>query len=113
MPLLPSTVWVTRRSAAVRDAQLAQLRAKEVEAAQKVRAANERVVGSLDAERAVERTVLWGATGATQHVERLGPAYQDDFVGRRDDGGARERLEAVRGHIRAQRRERSADRTMQ
>ena len=40
------------QSAAVRDAQLAQLRAKEVEAAEKVRAANERVVASLDTERA-------------------------------------------------------------
>ena len=39
------------QSAAVRDAQLAQLRAKEVEAAEKVRAANERVVASLGAER--------------------------------------------------------------
>jgi hypothetical protein len=39
------------RSAAVRDAQLSQLRAKEVEAAEKVRAANERVVASLEAER--------------------------------------------------------------
>jgi lambda family phage tail tape measure protein len=35
------------QSAAVRDAQLSQLRAKEVEAAEKVRAANERVVASL------------------------------------------------------------------
>jgi hypothetical protein len=35
------------QSAAVRDAQLAQLRAKEVEAAEKVRAANERVAASL------------------------------------------------------------------
>ena len=40
------------QSAAVRDAQLSQLRAKEVEAAEKVRAANERVVASLDADRA-------------------------------------------------------------
>jgi lambda family phage tail tape measure protein len=40
------------QSAAVRDAQLSQLRAKEVEAADKVRAANERVVASLEAERA-------------------------------------------------------------
>jgi lambda family phage tail tape measure protein len=40
------------QSAAVREAQLSQLRAKEVEAAEKVRAANERVVASLDAERA-------------------------------------------------------------
>src|SRR5918994_1272250 len=40
------------QSAAVRDAQLSQLRAKEVEAAEKVRAANERVVSSLEAERA-------------------------------------------------------------
>ena len=39
-------------SAAVREAQLAQLRAKEVEAAEKVRAANERVVVGLEAERA-------------------------------------------------------------
>jgi lambda family phage tail tape measure protein len=39
------------QSAAVREAQLAQVRAKEVEAAEKVRAANERVVASLDAER--------------------------------------------------------------
>ena len=39
------------QSAAVREAQLSQLRAKEVEAAEKVRAANERVVASLDAER--------------------------------------------------------------
>jgi lambda family phage tail tape measure protein len=38
------------QSAAVRDAQLSQLRAKEVEAAEKVRAANERVVASLEAE---------------------------------------------------------------
>jgi hypothetical protein len=36
------------QSAAVRDAQLSQLRAKEVEAAEKVRAANERVVASLE-----------------------------------------------------------------
>jgi lambda family phage tail tape measure protein len=35
----------------VRDAQLSQVRAKEVEAAEKVRAANERVVASLEAER--------------------------------------------------------------
>jgi lambda family phage tail tape measure protein len=40
------------QSAAVRDAQLSQLRAKEVEAAETVRAANERVVASLEAERA-------------------------------------------------------------
>jgi lambda family phage tail tape measure protein len=39
------------RSATVRDAQLSQLRAKEVEAAEKVRAANERVVSSLETER--------------------------------------------------------------
>jgi lambda family phage tail tape measure protein len=40
------------QSAAVRDAQLSQLRAKEVEAAEKVRAANERVVASLETEGA-------------------------------------------------------------
>ena len=39
------------QSAAVRDAQLSQLRAKEVEAAEKVRVGNERLVASLDAER--------------------------------------------------------------
>jgi lambda family phage tail tape measure protein len=39
------------QSAAVRDAQLSQLRAKEVEAADKVRAANERVVAGLEAAR--------------------------------------------------------------
>jgi hypothetical protein len=39
------------QSVAVRDVQLSQLRAKEVEAAEKVRAANERVVASLEAER--------------------------------------------------------------
>jgi lambda family phage tail tape measure protein len=39
------------QSAAVRDAQLSQLRAKEVEAAEKIRAANARVVASLEAER--------------------------------------------------------------
>ena len=39
-------------SAAVREAQLSQLRAKEAEAADKVRAANDRVVEGLNAERA-------------------------------------------------------------
>jgi hypothetical protein len=38
------------QSGAVRDAQLSQLRAKEVEAAEKVRAANERVVAGLEAD---------------------------------------------------------------
>jgi lambda family phage tail tape measure protein len=41
------------QSAAVRDAHLSQLRAKEVEAAEKVRSANERVVTSLETERQV------------------------------------------------------------
>ena len=40
------------QSAAVREAQLSQLRAKEAEAADKVRAANDRVVEGLNAERA-------------------------------------------------------------
>ena len=40
------------QSAAVRDAQLSQLRAKEVETAEKVRAANEKIVAGLEAERA-------------------------------------------------------------
>jgi adenine-specific DNA glycosylase len=35
----------------VRDAQLSQVRAKEVDAAEKVHAANERIVASLEAER--------------------------------------------------------------
>jgi lambda family phage tail tape measure protein len=39
------------QSAAVRDAQLSALRAKEVEAAEKVRQANEKIVASLEAER--------------------------------------------------------------
>jgi Lambda phage tail tape-measure protein (Tape_meas_lam_C) len=39
-------------SAAVREAQLSQLRAKEAEAAEKVRSANDRVVEGLNAERA-------------------------------------------------------------
>jgi hypothetical protein len=39
------------QSAAVRDAQLSQLRAKEVEAAEKVRAANARVVAGLNVDR--------------------------------------------------------------
>ena len=45
------------QSAAVREAQLSQLRAKEVEAAEKVWAANERMVQGLNAERqALTRT---------------------------------------------------------
>ena len=45
------------QSAAVREAQLSQLRAKEVEAADKVRAANEKIVAGLEAERqALEQT---------------------------------------------------------
>ena len=40
------------QSAAVRDAQVSQLRAKEVEAAEKVRAANEKIVAGLEAGRA-------------------------------------------------------------
>jgi len=39
------------QSAAVRDAQLSQLRAKEVEAADRVRAANEKIVAGLEDER--------------------------------------------------------------
>ena len=50
------------QSAAVRDAQLSQLRAKEVEAAEKVRAANERVVASLEAERAARRPSASGSS---------------------------------------------------
>jgi hypothetical protein len=40
------------QSAAVREAQLSQLRAKEVGAAEKVRAANQKIVAGLEAERA-------------------------------------------------------------
>ena len=43
---------LVEQSAAVREAQLSQLRAKEAEAAEKVRAANDRVVEGLNAERA-------------------------------------------------------------
>jgi lambda family phage tail tape measure protein len=43
---------LVEESAAVREAQLSQLRAKEAEAAEKVRAANDRVVDGLNAERA-------------------------------------------------------------
>ena len=43
---------LVEQSAAVREAQLSQLSAKEAEAADKVRAANERVVEGLNAERA-------------------------------------------------------------
>ena len=43
---------LVEQSAAVREAQLSQLRAKEAEAADKVRAANDRVVEGLNAERA-------------------------------------------------------------
>ena len=43
---------LVEESAAVREAQLSQVRAKEAEAADKVRAANDRVVEGLNAERA-------------------------------------------------------------
>ena len=43
---------LVEQSAAVREAQLSQLRAKEAEAADKVRAANDRVVEGLNVERA-------------------------------------------------------------
>jgi hypothetical protein len=43
---------LVEESAGVREAQLSQLRAKEAEAADKVRAANDRVVEGLNAERA-------------------------------------------------------------
>ena len=74
------------QSAAVRDAQLSQLRAKEVEAAEKVRAANERVVASLEAERAGA-----GADGA-RAVRRPGA---EPALGR-GDGAATARGRAAR-----------------
>ena len=80
------------QSAAVRDALLSQLRAKEVEAAEKVRAANERVVAGLETERAAlsrterERFVAQAlsrlSAEATAHqrreVEQLAGALYDE-----------------------------------
>jgi hypothetical protein len=80
------------QSAVVRDAQLSQLRAKEVEAAETVRAANERVVASLEAERAaltqtererfVARALSRLSAEATaqqrREVEQLGGALFDE-----------------------------------
>jgi hypothetical protein len=72
------------QSAAVRDAQLSQRRAKEVEAAEKVRAANERVVASLEAERQaltqtererfVAQALLWrrGRAGRVHRYRQAG-----------------------------------------
>jgi lambda family phage tail tape measure protein len=79
-------------SAAVREAQLSQLRAKEAEAADKVRAANERVVEGLNAERAaltntererfVAQAVSRLSTEATaqqrREVEELAGALYDE-----------------------------------
>ena len=75
------------QSAAVRDAQLSQLRAKEVEAAEKVRAANERVVASLEAERA-------GADADRARAVRRPGA--EPALGR-SDGAAATRGRAARG----------------
>jgi lambda family phage tail tape measure protein len=80
------------QSAAVRDAQLAQLQAKEVEAAEKVRAANERVVASLEAERealaqtererflaqAVSRLSAEATAEQRREVEQLAGALYDE-----------------------------------
>jgi hypothetical protein len=88
------------RSAAVRDAQLAQLHAKEVEAAEKVRAANERVVASLEAERqsltqtererfvaqALSRLSAEATAEQQREVEQLaGALYDEGRVGDRPD----------------------------
>ena len=75
------------QSAAVRDAQLSQLRAKEVEAAEKVRAANERVVASLEAERA------GAGPDRARAVRRPGA---EPALGR-SDGAAAARGRAARG----------------
>jgi hypothetical protein len=80
------------QSAAVRDAQLSQLRAKEVEAAEKVRVANERVVASLEAERqalaqtererfvaqALSRLSAEATAQQRQEVEQLAAALFDE-----------------------------------
>jgi hypothetical protein len=79
-------------SAAVRDAQLSQLRAKEVEAGEKVRAANERVVAGLEGERAAllqterERFIAQGLSRLSaeataqqrREVEQLAGALHDE-----------------------------------
>ncbi len=75
------------QSAAVREAQLSQLRAKEVEAAEKVRAANEKIVAGLEAERAGA-----GADRA-RAVRRPGA---EPALGR-SDGAAAARGRAARG----------------
>ena len=83
---------LVEQSAAVREAQLSQLRAKEAEAADKVRAANDRVVEGLNAERAAltsterERFVAQAlsrlsaeATAAQRRkVEKLAGALYDE-----------------------------------
>jgi lambda family phage tail tape measure protein len=80
------------QSAAARDAQLSQLRAKEVEAAEKVRVANERVVASLDAERealaqtererfvaqAISRLSAEATAQQRREVEQLAGALYDE-----------------------------------
>ncbi|HEX3210137.1 MAG TPA: phage tail tape measure C-terminal domain-containing protein, partial [Geminicoccaceae bacterium] len=79
-------------SAAVREAQLSQLRAKEAEAADKVRAANDRVVEGLNAERAaltstdrerfvgqaLSRLSAEAAAQQRQEVEELAGALYDE-----------------------------------
>jgi lambda family phage tail tape measure protein len=80
------------QSAAVRDAQLSQLRAKEVEAAEKVREANERIVASLEAEsaaltqtererfvaQALSRLSAEAAAQQRREVEQLAGALYDE-----------------------------------
>ena len=80
------------QSAAVRDAQLSQLRAKEVEAAEKVRAANEKIVAGLEAERqalaqtererfvaqALSRLSAEATAQQRREVERLAGALFDE-----------------------------------
>ena len=79
-------------SAAVREAQLSQLRAKEAEAADKVRAANDRVVEGLNAERtaltstererfvaqAMSRLSAEATAQQRQEVEELAGALYDE-----------------------------------
>jgi hypothetical protein len=80
------------QSAAVRDAQLSQLRTKEVQAAEKVGAPNERVVASLEAERralaqtererfvaqALSRLSAEATAGQRREVEQLAEALYDE-----------------------------------
>ena len=83
------------QSAAVREAQLSQLRAKETAAADKVRAANEKIVAGLELERqalaqtererfvaqAVSRLSAEATAEQRREVEQLAGALFDEAAG--------------------------------